>query len=232
MKIEIITLFPDFFTSPLQIGRIKRAIEEGILEIKIHNLFDYGKGNYKQIDDRPYGGGPGMVLMIEPIWKVLKKIKARKGTPGEKIILLSASGKLFDQQKAQEYSELSRLVLICGHFEGVDERVAEYLVDEEISIGNYVLSGGEPAALVIMDATTRLLKGVLGKEESLLEESFKINHDHKKTLLEYPQYTRPEDFKGMKVPKILLSGNHQQIKEWRVQKALEKTQKNRPDLLK
>jgi tRNA (guanine37-N1)-methyltransferase len=232
MKVEIITLFPDFFISPLKVGRLNKALEQKNLKIKIHNLFDYGKGSYKQVDDRPYGGGPGMVLMIEPIWKVLKKIKAETGRKEEKIVLLSASGQLFNQKKAEEYSKLKRLILICGHFEGVDERVAQYLVDEEISIGNYVLSGGEPAALVVLDATVRLIEGVVGKEESLAEESFQITNNEKQTLVEYPQYTRPENFKGMTVPEILLSGNHQEIKKWRLKQALFKTKKNRPDLIK
>jgi len=232
MKVEIITLFPDFFISPLKVGRLNKALEQKNLKIKIHNLFDYGKGSYKQVDDRPYGGGPGMVLMIEPIWKVLKKIKAETGRKEEKIVLLSASGQLFNQKKAEEYSKLKRLILICGHFEGVDERVTQYLVDEEISIGNYVLSGGEPAALVVLDATVRLIEGVVGKEESLTEESFQITNNEKQTLVEYPQYTRPENFKGMKVPEVLLSGNHQEIKKWRLKQALFKTKKNRPDLIK
>lgn len=232
MKIDIITLFPDFFTSPILRGLIKRACDKKIIELYIHNLFNFGKGNYRQVDDRPYGGGAGMVLMVEPIFKALKEIKANKGKKNEKIVLLSASGKLFDQKKAEEYSKLKRLILVCGHFEGVDERVAQFLVDEEISVGNFILSGGEIPALVVLDATIRLLKGVVGKEISLKEESFSIKKDGEKiSLVEYPQYTRPKNFQGMRVPSILLSGKHQEIKKWRIHKSILKTQKNRSDLL-
>jgi tRNA (guanine37-N1)-methyltransferase len=227
MKIDILTLFPKMFKGPFDESIIKRAQKSGLVEIKTHDLRNWAKDKRKTVDDHPFGGGTGMILMIEPINKALKEIK--KSTPRNikkrKIILLSASGKKFNQKKAQELSQIDHLIFICGHYEGVDERVREYLIDEEISIGDYVLTGGELPTMVVIDSIVRLIPGVLKKPKATKEESFSSS-----LLLEYPQYTRPANFKGWKIPEILLSGDHQKIKEWRQKKALEKTKKNRPDL--
>ena len=221
MKFSILTIFPGFFSSPLKYGVLSRAIEEGKIQVEIYNLRDFAYDLHRSVDDRPFGGGSGMIMKIEPIWEALSAIK----TPDSRVILLSAAGKLFTQEKAVEFSGQNHLILICGRYEGVDERVAENLVDEEISVGDYVLSGGEPAALIVMDAVARLVPGVI-REESTKIESFSGG------LLEYPQYTRPRDFRGMRVPDVLFSGDHDKIEEWRKRKALEKTMKNRPDLIR
>jgi len=210
LRFDIITIFPKAFDSYLNESIIKRAQKQKNIEVRIHNLRDFTNDRHKTVDDRPFGGGAGMVLKIEPIYKALKKIGLKNKKSA--IVLLSAKGKLFTQQKARGFSKLEQIVLICGHYEGVDERVAKYLADEEISVGQYVLTGGELPALIILDATTRLLPEVI-KERSLEEESFS-----KLGQTEYPQYTRPEKFKMDKknicVPKILLSGNHKDIEEW------------------
>ncbi len=223
MRFTVLTIFPDFFTSPLKYGILSRAIESGAVEVEIFNLRDFTGDLHRSVDDRPFGGGAGMIMKIEPIHRALSGIK----TPSSHTVLLSASGKLFHQKKARELSQKEHIVLICGRYEGVDERVAEHLADEEISVGDYVLSGGEPAALIVMDAVSRLIPGVVGKEESLREESFSSPH-----LLEYPQYTRPRNFQGLTVPEVLFSGDHGKIEEWKRKKALEKTRKNRPDLIR
>ncbi len=220
MKFSIITIFPDFFSSPLKYGVLSRAIKEGKIQVEIFNLRDFTKDLHRSVDDRPFGGGAGMIMKIEPIWEALSSIK----TPRSHTILLSAGGRIFNQQKAKHLSKKEHIILICGRYEGVDERVAENLVEEEISVGDYVLSGGEPAALIIMDAVVRLLPGVI-KDQSLEYESFS------RQLLEYPQYTRPRNFRGMRVPEVLFSGDHGKIDKWRKKKALEKTLKNRPDLI-
>jgi len=227
MKIDILTLFPKMFKGPFDESIIKRAKKRGLVEIKIHDLREWAKDKRKTVDDHPFGGGTGMILMIEPINKALEEIKksAPKNIKKRKIILLSASGKRFNQKKAKELSKVNHLIFICGHYEGVDERVREHFVDEEISIGDYVLTGGELPVMVIVDSIVRLIPSVLEKANATKEESFSSS-----SLLEYPQYTRPANFKGWKIPEILLSGNHQKIKEWRQKKALEKTKKNRPDL--
>jgi len=222
LKFTILTIFPDFFTSPLKYGVVGRAIKSGLIEVEIYNLRDFTKDLHRSVDDRPFGGGAGMIMKIESIYEALTGLKKNHSYS----ILLSAGGKLFDQKRALELSKKKHLILICGRYEGVDERVAENLVDEELSVGNYVLSGGEPAALVILDSVSRLIPGVLGKEEALREESFSSG------LLEYPQYTRPRDFKGFSVPEVLFSGDHGKIEEWRRKKALEKTLKNRPELIR
>ncbi len=221
MKFSIITIFPGFFSSPLKYGILSRAIEEGKIQVEIYNLRDFASDLHRSVDDRPFGGGSGMIMKIEPIWKALSAIK----TSDSRAILLSAAGKLFTQEKAKELSGQKHIILICGRYEGVDERVAENLVDDEISVGDYVLSGGEPAALIVMDTVTRLVPGVI-REESTKIESFSSG------LLEYPQYTRPRDFRGMVVPEVLFSGDHGKIEKWRKRKALEKTVKNRPDLVR
>ncbi len=215
MKFNIITIFPKIFDSYFNESIIKRAQQKGLVEINIHNLRKYTIDLHKTVDDRPYGGGFGMILMIEPIYKAVKDIKKRFKSKNSKTILLSAKGKKFDQKMAMRFSKLDQLIIISGRYEGVDERVAKHIADEEISIGEYVLTGGEVPAMVIVDAVTRLIPGVI-KEGSLKEESFSS------ILKEYPQYTRPEkiklDNKERRVPKILLSGNHKKIEEWKKKK--------------
>jgi tRNA (guanine37-N1)-methyltransferase len=237
MRFDILTLFPDFFNSPLSTSLISKAIKKGIVEVSLHDIREDGLGRHKQVDDRPFGGGPGMVLKADVLEKSLKrsiKTAKKQGAGGKPyIILLDPTGQRLDQELARDLAKRQWLVLICGHYEGVDERFKELFVDKEVSIGDYVLSGGETAALVLIDATTRLIPGFLGKEESVLFESFsKIKLGGKEaTLLDYPVYTRPEIFAGRKVPEILLTGNHTKIKKWRIEKALEKTKRNRPDLI-
>ncbi len=209
MKITILTLFPDFFTSTLGLSILKRAQDSGLVEFNIINIRDFTTDKHRVTDDRPFGGGPGMVMKVEPIFNALNSlVKPQNGK--RTVVLTSAKGKLFTQQKAEEYADQDELVLICGHYEGVDERVAQNLIDEEIRIGEYVLTGGEPAAVVIADAVARLLPGVLGNEASNQEESHS-----EPGVLGFPQYTRPETFNTWSVPKELLGGNHAKIREWR-----------------
>ncbi len=250
MLIDIITIFPEVVRPYFSESILKRARDKGKLQVRVHNLRDYTLDKHKKVDDRPFGGGPGMVLSPEPIFRAVEKIGLRvKGSPfaiqqqnngkasGDrkglrqkkrktKIILLSPKGKKLDQKMALGLSSQEHLILICGHYEGVDERVRKYLVDEEVSIGDYVLTGGELAAMVLSDCLARLIPGVLGHDESNKSESFCAG------LLEYPQYTRPASFRGKNVPKILLSGNHQEILTWRKEEAVKITKKRRPDLLK
>jgi len=221
MLIDILTLFPKMFEGPFEESIIKRAKEKGLAEIKIHNLRNWANDKHKTVDDRPYGGGAGMILKVDVIDKALTEIKNQKPkiknqNKKVKTILLSAKGSLFTQDKACQLSKLDHLILIAGHYEGVDERVALHLVDEEISIGNYILTGGEIPAMVIVDSVVRLIPGVLNPK-SLAEESFSSNTKYQKlnTNIEYPQYTRPENYKGWKVPEVLLSGNHKEIEKWR-----------------
>jgi tRNA (guanine37-N1)-methyltransferase len=225
MRIDCLTLFPEMFESPLKCSIIKRAQEGSLVEIVLTNIRDFAEGEYRKVDDKPYGGGPGMVMMPGPVFECFEHVK--KLAPDEpKVILLSPQGQKFDQQKAYELSKEKRLILIAGRYEGFDERIRTDLNVEQISVGDYVLTGGELPAMIIIDAVVRLLPGALGDEDSAKDDSFTNG------LLEYPQYTRPEDFRGMKVPDILLSGDHGKIAEWRLQKALERTKKQRPDLLK
>jgi len=235
MKIDILTLFPSMFKGPFEESIIKRAQNKGLVEIKIHNLRKWAVDKRGTVDDRPYGGGTGMILMIEPIYKALKELKSKVKSQKLKVILLDPRGKVFNQKIAQKLSKEQHLIFICGHYEGVDERVREHLVDEVISIGDYILTGGELPAMVVIDTVIRLLPGVLEKPEATKEESFSHYDDTyyhiKKYLLEYPQYTRPENFMGWKVPKVLLLGNHQKIADWRKKKAEELTKKLRPDLI-
>ena len=230
MIIDILTLFPEMFRGPFDESIIKRAKQKGLIEINIYNIRDWARDKHKMVDDRPFGGGPGMVLMIEPIDLAIKELKNKKGK--EKIILLDAAGKKFNQKEAERLAKYEHLILISGHYKGIDERVRKYLVDEEISMGVYVLTGGELPAMVITDAIVRLIPGVIGKEKSLKKESFSdFETPGVPRLLGFPQYTRPENYKGWKVPEVLLSGDHKKIEKWRLEKALEITKSKRPDLL-
>ena len=229
MIFHVLTIFPEFFEGPFAHGVLKRAQEAGLLEIRIHNLRDWTSDRHKTVDDRPFGGGEGMVLKAEPLFLAVESIWPER-RPDAKVVLLSASGRPFDQVMANRFSRESELLLICGRYEGVDERVAEHLADEEVSIGNYVLSGGELAAAVVVDAVARLLPGVLGNETSAAFDSFQSG-GHGEGLLDCPHWTRPADFRGWKVPEVLLNGNHEEIRRWRRQAALGKTKRLRPDLL-
>jgi len=230
MTFHLLTIFPEFFRGPFEHGVVSKAREAGALDIRIHNLRDWTHDRHKTVDDRPFGGGEGMLLKPEPLFDAVESIWPVR-SPKQKTILLSAQGRVFDQGVARRLaSETDELLLICGRYEGVDERVAEHLADEELSIGNYVLSGGELAAAVIVDTVARLLPGVLGNEASAVWESFS-SEGHGTALLDCPQYTRPAEFRGWKVPEMLLSGNHEQIRKWRRKAAEEKTARMRPDLL-
>lgn len=228
LKIDVVTIFPDMFDNIIEFGVLKEAFKKNICQLNIYNLRDFSNYKHGRVDDRPYGGGPGMVLMLEPIDNAITFIKKKnkiKKKEKQKTILLSPRGEKLNQNKLKYLSNLENIILICGRYEGVDERVIDSLIDFEISIGDYVLTGGEIPAMVIIDGAIRLLPGVVGKEESLKSESFEDN------LLDYPQYTRPPVFKGMDVPKILLSGNHKDIQKWRKEKSLEITRIKRPDLI-
>jgi tRNA (guanine37-N1)-methyltransferase len=231
LRFDIITIFPEFFREAIDCGIVRRARNAGLVQITAHDLRQWTTDKHHVVDDRPFGGGDGMVLKPEPIFagvETLTGASRREDLPAKtRVVLLSAQGEVFTQSLAQVLSqEASHLVLLCGRYEGVDERVSEALVTDEISIGDYVLSGGEPAALVVIDAMVRLLPGALGSETSAVYESFSEG------LLDYPQYTRPPEFRGLKVPEVLLSGNHAEIARWRKEAALEKTRRKRPDLLK
>lgn len=224
MIFEILTLFPEMFDSYLTTSILGRAISQGHIQVRCHNIRDYAADKHRMTDDAPYGGGSGMVMKPEPLVRGLEAVQAKEETRA-RVILLSPQGRLFDQQVARQLSRLPRLIMVCGKYEGVDDRVRELAVDEEISIGDYILTGGELGAMVILEATARLLPGVLGDEASTEEESFAEG------LLEYPHYTRPREFMGCEVPEVLLSGNHQEIAAWRRRKAIERTLEKRPDLL-
>ncbi len=212
-------MFPEFFDSPLQVSLVGRALQDGLLEVQIRDLRPYGKGFHRQLDDAPFGGGPGMVMMVEPLAGALE------GLEGSRRILLAAAGRPLTQGRLDDWAQLDDLTLICGRYEGVDQRVSDHLVDEEVSLGDYVLLGGEVGALAIIEGVTRLLPGVVGNPSSIATESFRSG------LLEEPQYTRPADFRGWKVPEILLSGDHGKVEEWRREQRLERTRERRPDLL-
>jgi tRNA (guanine37-N1)-methyltransferase len=231
LRIDIITIFPEFFRDVIDYGIVKRARTAGLVEINSHDLRQWANDKHRTVDDRPFGGGDGMVLKPEPIFAAVEALtgasKREEYPENTRVVLLSPQGKVFSQESAQNLADkTTRLVLLCGRYEGVDERVAGALVTDEISIGDYVLSGGEPAALVMVDAVVRLLPGALGSDTSAVFESFSEG------LLDYPHYTRPPEFRGMKVPDVLLSGNHADIERWRREAALSKTRRNRPDLLK
>jgi tRNA (guanine37-N1)-methyltransferase len=223
MKFTILTLFPEVYSPIFKASIIGRALRQKKIKIDLINPRDFATDSHRTVDDKPFGGGVGMILQVPPIFAAIQK--AKKGTKKRQIILLTPQGKVFNQKIAQRLTRFAHLILICGHYEGVDARVGK-LADEEISIGDYILTGGEIPAMVIVDAVTRLIPGVLKKPEAALNESFS-----NLKLLEYPQYTRPADFRGMKVPPVLLSGNHQKIKEWRLKEALRRTRQQRPDLL-
>jgi tRNA (guanine37-N1)-methyltransferase len=226
---HVLTIFPEFFAGPFAHGVVKRGRDAGLLDIRIHNLRDWTSDRHRTVDDRPFGGEEGMVLKCEPIFSAVESILAERAA-GQKVVLLSAQGRLFDQGIANRLAESAELLLICGRYEGVDERVAEHLADEEISIGNYVLSGGELAAAVVIDAVARLIPGVLGNETSAAFESFQET-GHGQGLLDCPHWTRPAEFRGWKAPDVLLNGNHEEIRRFRRKTAIEKTARLRPDLM-
>jgi tRNA (guanine37-N1)-methyltransferase len=224
MRFDIITIFPEIFSEVFDFGIVRRAVEAGLIEIHIHDLRDHTTDRHRQVDDRPFGGGAGMVMKPEPLFRAVETL-TRDGleTP---VALLSPQGRLFSQSVAEEYAQQPQLIMICGRYEGVDERVVEHLITDEVSIGDYVLSGGEIPAMVVVDAVTRLVPGALGCEESAERESFADG------LLDHPQYTRPSEYRGLTPPEVLLSGNHAEIERWRRRKALEKTVRRRPDLIR
>lgn len=224
MKFHVLTIFPEFFAGPFRHGVVAKASEAGMVEIHMHDLRQWTFDRHRSVDDRPFGGGEGMLLKPEPVFLATEAIFPEK-SDNRKVVLMSAQGKLFTQQTARRLSQMSELLLICGRYEGVDERVASHLVDEEISVGDFVLSGGELAAALVIDAVARLLPGVLGNEASRANESFS------ESLLDYPQYTRPANFRGWNIPEVLQGGNHEAIRQWRRHAALAKTEQNRPDLL-
>jgi tRNA (guanine37-N1)-methyltransferase len=248
MKADIVTIFPDFFRGPHDYGITRRAQEMGLATIQVHDLREFTHDRHRTVDDRPFGGGEGMVLKPEPLFECLESMglapreERLAGRVKQSVVLLSAQGQRFTQKVAAELALLARIVLVCGRYEGVDERVADFLADRELSIGDYVLSGGEMAAAVIVEAVTRLLPGAVGNEASTQQESFTVDVKAKgpsgadstcgsNGLLDYPHYTRPAEFRGMAVPEALMSGNHEEIRRWRRQRALVKTLRNRPDLL-
>jgi len=226
MKFDIITIFPDLFAGVLSCGILQRAQKTELVEIRVVNLRDFATDRHRSVDDRPYGGGEGMIFMPGPLSAAIEHCKGESKTPGTQVVLLSPQGNQWSQNLALEFSTIPHAILICGRYEGVDQRIIECLVDREISIGDFVLSGGEIPAMAILDSVVRLIPGALGKRESTLNESFSTG------LLDYPQYTRPHCFRGHSVPEILLSGNHARISEWRKEKALEKTMRSRPDIIK
>jgi len=252
VRFDLITIFPEFFAGPLDYGIVRRAREAGLVEIHVQDLREFTKDRHKTVDDRPFGGGEGMVLKPEPLFEAVEKLLGHgvgdaservAPEPSTAIVLMSAAGRLFTQETARRFANLERLILICGRYEGVDERVAEHLATEEISVGDYVLSGGELPAAIVVDAVTRLLPGALGNEASAENESFRelspggvtsaVNHrltSGARLLLDYPHYTRPSDFRGWKVPEVLIGGNHAEVAKWRSLQAEEKTRRNRPDL--
>jgi len=247
MKVDIVTIFPDFFRGPLDHGITRRACEMGLAKIEVRDLRNFTHDKHRTVDDRPFGGGEGMVLKPEPLFECLESMQLasrddrRAGRAKQSVVLLSAQGQRFTQKVAAELAALDRMALICGRYEGVDERVAEFLADRELSIGDYVISGGELAAAVIIEAVTRLLPGAVGNEASTRQESFTADAEietgaadstcSSRGLLDYPHYTRPAEFRGMTVPEVLVNGNHRDIRRWRREQALRKTLCNRPDLI-
>jgi tRNA (guanine37-N1)-methyltransferase len=254
MRFDIITIFPEFFTGPLDYGIVRRARETNLIDVNVHDLRAFTHDRHRTVDDRPFGGGEGMVMKCEPLFEAVESLVPPESRTSPEfantaIVLLSAAGKMFRQATARRFAKLERVVMICGRYEGVDERVAQHLATDEISIGDYVLSGGELAAALILDSVTRLIPGAVGNADSTVNESFSASEaaetddvlpgiDRRGAsangahgILDYPHYTRPPSFRGWDVPEVLLSGNHEQIRKWREERALEKTRRNRPDLL-
>jgi tRNA (guanine37-N1)-methyltransferase len=248
MQFDVVTIFPDFFAGPLDYGIVRRAREAHLADVRVHDLRAYAHDHHRTVDDRPFGGGEGMVLKPEPLFEAVESLTASDSIANARaaVVLLSASGKLFRQDTARRFAQLERIILLCGRYEGVDERVAEHLATDELSIGDFILSGGELGATLIVDAVTRLLPGALGNEDSSVNESFSAvetsaneprpptSHQSPVTshlLLDFPHYTRPAEFRGWQVPEVLLGGNHEEIRRWRRERAFEKTRRNRPDLL-
>jgi tRNA (guanine37-N1)-methyltransferase len=230
MKIDILTLFPNMFSGPFDESIVKRARDFGLVEIQTHQLRNWAKDKHQTVDDRPFGGGVGMLMKVEPIYNALEDLK-KNTSQNTKVVLMDAGGEKFTQKKAQEYAKLENLIIVCGRYEGVDYRVHEHLVDDRISIGDFIVTGGELPAMLVVDAVTRLIPNVLEKDTATDFESFSLSSDQQ-LLLEYPQYTRPEEFHGWKVPEVLLTGHHDNIENWRMEKAKETTKKIRPDLTK
>ncbi len=226
MKFDIITIFPELFHGFLECGIIRRARESGIADIRLVNLRDFTSDKHRSVDDRPYGGGEGMVFMPGPLFDAIESCKGGEAAPGTQVVLLSPQGKQWTQEIASEFATITHAILICGRYEGVDQRVVDSLVDREISIGDFILTGGEIPVMVILDSVIRLLPGALGNQDSVRNESFCAG------LLDYPQYTRPAEFRGMSVPEVLLSGDHARIDRWRKERALQKTRECRPELVK
>ena len=248
VRFDLISIFPEFFAGPLDHGIVRRAQQAGIAEIHVQDLREFTKDRHRTVDDRPFGGGEGMILKPEPLFEAVESLlghtvgdseNAVAPEYGTAILLMSAAGRLFKQDTAERYAALERLIVICGRYEGVDERVAEHLATEEVSVGDYVLSGGELPAAIVVDVVTRLLPGAVGNEASTQNESFQhYEHSVRKigegpgALLDFPHYTRPAEFRGWKVPEVLIGGNHAEVAKWRRQKAIEKTRRNRPDLMR
>ena len=227
MRFDVVTIFPEFFRGPFDFGVIRRGREKGLIEVRVHDLRDFTSDRHRTVDDRPFGGGEGMVFKPEPIFKAVEAV--RKSEQAE-VVVLSAAGRKFNQAEALRLSKAEQVILICGRYEGIDERVIEHLATAEVSIGDFILSGGEIAASVVVDAVTRYVPGVVGKEESILRDSFS-DPAAETQLVEHPHYTRPADFRGWKVPEVLISGDHEAVRNWRYSAALQKTEKNRPDLM-
>jgi tRNA (guanine37-N1)-methyltransferase len=251
MRFDIISIFPEFFAGPLDYGIVRRAREARLIDAQVHDLRAFTHDRHRTVDDRPFGGGEGMVMKPEPLFDAVESLDVKVAGEKAAIVLLSAAGKLFRQEAARSFAQMDRVVLICGRYEGVDERVVEHLATDEISIGDFVLSGGELPAAMILDAVTRLIPGALGNEDSAVNESFsagvadaagaqqaaplqrisQAQNSNGRGILDYPHYTRPQTFRGWDVPEVLIGGNHEEIRRWRREKAREKTQRNRPDLL-
>jgi tRNA (guanine37-N1)-methyltransferase len=248
MQFDLVTIFPEFFAGPLDYGIVRRAREAHLVDVRVHDLRAFTHDRHRTVDDRPFGGGEGMVLKPEPLFEAVDSLTGQDSAASARtaVVLLSASGKLFRQETARRFAQLDQIILLCGRYEGVDERVAEHLATDELSIGDFVLSGGELGAALIVDAVTRLIPGALGNEDSTLNESFsaieaadsevRFSTSHQSpvtshSFLDCPHYTRPAEFRGWTVPEVLLGGNHEEIRRWRLQKALDKTRRNRPDLL-
>ena len=230
MILDVITIFPEFFKGPFDFGVIRRGREKGLVEIRVHDLREFTSDRHRTVDDKPFGGGEGMVFKPEPIFKAVETVRKSEQAGAVEVVVLSAGGRPFNQAEALRLSRADQVILICGRYEGIDERVVEHLATAEISIGDFILSGGEIAAAVVADAVTRYIPGVVGKEESILRDSFS-DPAAEMQVVEHPHYTRPAEFRGWKVPEVLISGDHEAVRKWRHEAALKKTERNRPDLL-